>query len=83
MADNTKDWKSDFEVELPPPPDGGYGWVIVFASWIVFFFIHGILLAMGNFYDVFCESFDASHQQVTLIFSFMTSFVHLIGPFTR
>ena len=81
MADKTNDPKPDFEVE--PPPDGGYGWVIVFASWIVFVFTNGIVWSMGNFYDIFRESLEASHKQVTLIFSLMTGFLHLIGPVTR
>lgn len=35
--------------ELPPPPDGGYGWVVVFASFMCNLVVDGIAYTFGIF----------------------------------
>ena len=37
------------------PPDGGWGWIVVFVSFITNFMGWGILLSSGVFLEEFCE----------------------------
>lgn len=37
------------------PPDGGWGWVVVFVSFITNFMGWGTLLSSGVFLEEFCE----------------------------
>ncbi|KAL3229334.1 hypothetical protein MRX96_023645 [Rhipicephalus microplus] len=50
----------DCAVELPSPPDGGYGWVIVFASFICFVIVDGIIFSFGIFLREFASTFNES-----------------------
>lgn len=36
-----------YEYEIPPPPDGGYGWVVVFASFMCNLIVDGIAYTFG------------------------------------
>jgi len=42
---------------LPPPPDGGYGWVVVFASFMCNMIVDGIAYTFGVFLGEFVEFF--------------------------
>lgn len=39
--------------DIPPPPDGGYGWVIVFASFMCNMIVDGIAYTFGVFLEKF------------------------------
>jgi len=45
------------EAGVPPPPDGGWGWVIVFASFMCNMIVDGIAYTFGVFLDSFADEF--------------------------
>ncbi len=47
-------------VELPPPPDGGWGWVIVFASFMCNLILDGIAYTFGVLLNPLVEHFDSN-----------------------
>ena len=51
----------------PPPPEGGYGWVVVFASFIVHVLVLGSLYTFGVYYPVYIEAFDANQGAVAWV----------------
>lgn len=44
--------------DVPAPPDGGYGWVIVFASFMCNMIVDGIAYTFGIFLGEFVVYFD-------------------------
>ena len=53
-------------VTLPPPPDGGWGWVIVFAGFTINFLNNGSMLSLGVFLETFVSHFETSHQSIAI-----------------
>ena len=53
------------------PPDGGWGWVIVFSSLMCNILVDGIGLAYGVLLPKFAEHFQASKSKVSLVGSLM------------
>lgn len=68
---------------LPIPPDGGYGWVIVFAAFMSNFVVDGIANSFGAFMSIYQDYFDASKALVSLIGSLLIGCYLLIGLFCR
>ncbi|VDM39492.1 unnamed protein product [Toxocara canis] len=66
---------------LPVPPDGGYGWVIVFAAFMSNFVVDGISNSFGAFMTIYQEHFGESKAVVSLIGSLLIGCYLLIGPF--
>ena len=54
-------------------PDGGYGWVVVAASFCAHMLSFGITLTVGVFYVVFLEKFDGQVGAIALISSLNTA----------
>ena len=51
---------------MPPPPDGGWGWVIVFAGFTINFLNNGSTLSLGVFLETFVTHFETSHQSIAI-----------------
>lgn len=66
---------------LPVPPDGGYGWVVVFAAFMCNFVVDGIANSFGTFMEVFRSEFQQSNAVISLIGSLLIGCYLLIGPF--
>lgn len=49
-----------------PAPDGGYGWVIVFASFMCNLIVDGIAYTFGLFFEIFVLHFATSKSKVAL-----------------
>ena len=47
-------------LDLPAPPDGGWGWVIVAASFLCNFVLDGIAYSFGVLLPPLVEYFDSS-----------------------
>eukprot|EP01043_Picozoa_sp_COSAG02_P072384 COSAG02_NODE_13621_length_1371_cov_1.296384_1_plen_150_part_00 len=66
------------------PPDGGYGWVIVGAAWLVLFTWLGQVYAYAVWLPVFIEAFDSGEAQAAIVqslgMSMMTGLGILNGP---
>ncbi|BHF65242.1 hypothetical protein SprV_0200825200 [Sparganum proliferum] len=65
---------------VPLPPDGGWGWVIVFAAFLTNLVIDGICVSFGVMANDLVESFNTSVAKVMLTGSFLAGFYQLVGP---
>ena len=50
---------SSGDVDLPTPPDGGWGWVVVFASFMIHVIADGVVYSFGIFYVEFLDYFKS------------------------
>lgn len=62
-----------------PQLDGGYGWVVVFASFLAHFFVLGNIYSFGLFFRIYLEEFDASFGEVAWIGSIGTFLLAALG----
>lgn len=61
------------EIELvDPAPDGGYGWVIVLASFMCNLVVDGIAYTFGLFFHYFVNHFGASKGKTALAGSLLS-----------
>ncbi|XP_011263721.1 monocarboxylate transporter 12 [Camponotus floridanus] len=79
VNDNNND--ETIEVEMVVPPDGGWGWVIVGASFMCNFFVDGIIFSFGVFLNEIAGAFSISKARVALVSSLQTGFYLMAGPF--
>lgn len=63
------------------PPDGGWGWVIVAASFFCNLVVDGIIFAFGMFLNDISQAFDESKAKVSIIGSLLAGFYLMVGPF--
>lgn len=61
------------------PPDGGWGWVVVAASFCCNMVVDGIIYSFGMFLGVISESFDESKAKVSLVGSLLSGFYLMEG----
>ena len=64
---------------IPTPPDGGWGWVIVFASFLNHVVVDGITFTFGVFYLEFLDYFKASKSKTSLVGSLLAGFYLMSG----
>lgn len=69
------------EAALVVPPDGGWGWVIVAASFMCNLLIDGIIFSGGMISNDIKEEFKISEGQVAPVNSLLAGFYLLAGPF--
>jgi hypothetical protein len=61
------------------PPDGGWGWVIVAASFFCNLVVDGIIFAFGMFLSDISETFNESKAKVSIIGSLLAGFYLMVG----
>ncbi|XP_030373139.1 monocarboxylate transporter 4 [Scaptodrosophila lebanonensis] len=66
--------------ELPPPPDGGYGWVICFASFMCNMIVDGIAYTFGIFLEEFVRYFNEGKGTVAWVGSLLSGVYLSAGP---
>ncbi|XP_014098759.1 monocarboxylate transporter 14 [Bactrocera oleae] len=66
--------------ELPPPPDGGYGWVICFASFMCNMIVDGIAYTFGIFLGEFVDYFGEGKGKVAWVGSLLSGVYLSAGP---
>jgi len=64
---------------IPLPPDGGYGWVIVLASFMNHVIVDGFAFTFGVFMDDFTEYFGAGKAKTAVVGSLMAGCYLLSG----
>ncbi|CAK9813728.1 Monocarboxylate transporter 12 [Anthophora quadrimaculata] len=69
------------EVEMVVPPDGGWGWMIVAASFMCNLFVDGIIFSFGVFLNDISAAFAVSKARVALVGSLQSGFYLMAGPF--
>ncbi|XP_044738710.1 monocarboxylate transporter 14-like [Chrysoperla carnea] len=63
------------------PPDGGWGWVVVLASFGCNMIVDGIIFSFGMFLVDICQTFNATKPEVALVGSLLSGFYLMSGPF--
>lgn len=63
------------------PPDGGWGWVVMFASFCCNVIVDGIVFSAGSLQGPIADEFNASKASVALVSSLLSGFYLLAGPF--
>jgi MFS family permease len=67
---------------IPLPPDGGYGWIIVAASFANHVIVDGITFTFGIFYSEFSDYFGGSSKgQISLVGALLAGCYLLTAPF--
>jgi MCP family monocarboxylic acid transporter-like MFS transporter 14 len=83
--EETQPVESDFiqedEAEVVVPPDGGWGWMVVFASFMCNLIVDGIIFSFGSFLTPISKEFGVSEARVALVGSLMSGFYLIAGPF--
>ncbi|XP_055372462.1 monocarboxylate transporter 3 [Condylostylus longicornis] len=81
QEENNADYYYDPEVQdLPPPPDGGYGWVIVLASFVCNMIVDGIAYTFGIFLNDFVNYFNEGKGTVAWVGSLLSGVYLSAGP---
>ncbi|KAL0880016.1 hypothetical protein ABMA27_002517 [Loxostege sticticalis] len=65
---------------LPPPPDGGYGWVVVFASFMCNLVVDGIAYTFGIFLPELVTFFGEGKGTVAWVGSLLSGVYLAAGP---
>lgn len=77
----TDDSSNNLETTVVVPPDGGWGWVIVVASFLCNLVVDGIIFSFGTFLFSIAEEFNVTKADITLVGSLMSGFYLMVGPF--
>ncbi|XP_051026732.1 monocarboxylate transporter 2 [Acomys russatus] len=72
--------KSPESTQQPLPPDGGWGWIVVFASFISIGFSYAFPKSVTVFFKDIQEIFKVSHSQIAWISSIMLAVMYAGGP---
>ena len=67
-------------VELPPPPDGGWGWVICFSSFMCNLILDGIAYTFGVLLPPLVRAFDSDRSTVAWVGSLLAGVYLTSGP---
>ena len=67
------------ETTVPVAPDGGYGWVILVASFLVGFLVDGVGFSVGIFVLKFLDEFDDSKSKTSWIASVLNGMYMVAG----
>ncbi|CAF1071265.1 unnamed protein product [Adineta steineri] len=62
------------------PPDGGYGWVVLLACFMINLIVDGFLYAFGAISETLRKHFDCHEWEVTLVSSLACGFYLLSAP---
>ena len=66
-------------MEPPLPPDGGYGWVILFASFICNMLVDGVCFTFGLFYLEFLAYYGESRAKTSWVGSVLNGMYLSMG----
>lgn len=66
--------------DIPPPPDGGYGWVIVFASFMCNMIVDGIAYTFGVFLGEFVNYYGEGKGKTAWVGSLLSGMYLSAGP---
>ena len=69
------------ELDEPMAPDGGWGWVILFASFVSSVIVDGVCFSFGIFLLEFLDYFGASKSRTAWIGSTLNGTYMIMGRF--
>lgn len=79
--DSSDDASNNLETTVIMPPDGGWGWMVVLASFMCNLIVDGIIFSFATFLDSIAEEYQVTKADVTLVGSLMSGFYLIVGPF--
>ncbi|XP_073833642.1 monocarboxylate transporter 1 [Musca autumnalis] len=68
------------DTQQPIPPDGGWGWMVVFGSFMIHIITDGMTYSFGLFYDEFLVYFNEGKGYTAWIVSIMVGVTFASGP---
>ncbi|XP_067640607.1 monocarboxylate transporter 12 isoform X2 [Eurosta solidaginis] len=68
------------DVLTPSPPDGGWGWMVVFGSFMIHIITDGMTYSFGLFYNEFLSYFNEGKGYTAWIVSIMVGVTYASGP---
>lgn len=68
-------------VDTAAPPDGGWGWAVVAASFTISLLVDGVCFSFGIFFDEFREEFGTSKAQTSWIGSVLNGSYLIFGVY--
>ncbi|KAH7641473.1 monocarboxylate transporter 5-like [Dermatophagoides farinae] len=80
MANNNDRSSSSARRSYPPCPDGGWGWMVVFGSFMIHVIADGIIYSFGLFYYELAKHFGESKTATSMVVSIMNGTTYCIGP---
>ncbi|XP_057325967.1 monocarboxylate transporter 12 [Microplitis mediator] len=78
--DRHTDEEIDYIVDETPPPDGGWGWAVVFASFMIHIVTDGVTYSFGVFYVEFLSYFREGKGTTAWIASILVGITLCSGP---
>ncbi|XP_054723796.1 monocarboxylate transporter 12-like [Uloborus diversus] len=79
-GEDGNDWDPEEIAQIPEPPDGGFGWVIVAASFLCNLIVDGIAYTFGIFFMEFVRYYDVPKGKVAWVGSLLSGFYLSVGP---
>ncbi|XP_054718074.1 monocarboxylate transporter 12-B-like [Uloborus diversus] len=73
--------EEEVEYVMPEPPDGGWGWVVVFCSFMIHVIADGVTYTFGIFHMEFLRHFGESNGATSWVSSIMVGTTFCVGPF--
>ncbi|KFM67596.1 Monocarboxylate transporter 13, partial [Stegodyphus mimosarum] len=73
------EWDADEIANIPEPPDGGFGWVIVAASFLCNLILDGIAYTFGIFFMEFVRYYEVPKGKVAWVGSLLSGFYLSVG----
>ncbi|XP_041364608.1 monocarboxylate transporter 12-like [Gigantopelta aegis] len=88
-SDNSDSQENDSLIEasknssdiFPPAPDGGWGWVIVLASFVISVICDGCSFSFGVLFSELLDAFGESKSKTSWVGSLFLGMSLLLGPF--
>lgn len=81
MEEQKKETEDAEQIEpIMEPPDGGWGWIVVIASFMCNVIVDGIIFSFGIFLKEFTPVFHESKAKIAWIGSLQAGFYLMAGP---
>ncbi|XP_041373533.1 monocarboxylate transporter 12-like [Gigantopelta aegis] len=69
------------QAQITTPPDGGWGWVITFSSFMISVLVDGTCFSQGIFFTEFLTYFGQSKSKTSWVGSVLNGSYLTVGPF--
>lgn len=80
-GDDKEDEPLTMTTYMVVPPDGGWGWVVVAASFMCNLVVDGIIFTFGMMKDSLVEEFKVNDSEVALVGALQSGFYLMAGEY--